>query len=106
MCGCGAANKNNSSTHRQVSVARQVEQAPCDITKEHLLLWKQILTCIKQNNYFVAADTPEFTINKFLGIVQSALNYPSDYCYFNEQLNYFKTFVLLKIIDNVPQCIN
>lgn len=108
MCGCGAKNNGGSgNTQRGVFLnAPEEPVSPCDITKENLIAWKYLLTCIKENNYYSQANIVEFTVNKFLGIIQSALNYPSDYCYFNEQLSYFKTFILLNLLDNVPQCIH
>lgn len=106
MCGCGST-LNNTTTFRPysapVSTGSSIE---CDITKENLITWKNLLSCIKTNNYYTIANIPEFNVNKFLGVIQSALNYPSNYCYYYDQLNYFKTFVLINIINNVPQCIN
>lgn len=108
MCGCGSTNSNGSSKKLSApnKLANVEKIATCDITKQNLITWKSLLSCIKANNYYKESKTNEFTVNRFLGIVQSGLNYPADYCYFYEQLNYFKTFILPNILENVPHCIN
>ena len=105
MCGCGSGSSSYNSQKNTSSSNRTIIE-DCNITKENLLAWKALLQCIKNNQYYTQANTSEFTINQFLGIIQSALNYTNNYCYYNEQLEFFKTNILPNYINNVPQCIN
>lgn len=86
-CGCNAkANNTNGFTPAiQVSSA-----ANCMLDRDILLNWQSKLECVQQNNLYNASgiglgiDTT--TLNRLLGVVQSALNWSSNYCYFENQL--------------------
>lgn len=104
--GCGCGSSSSSSQPVLTSNKNRIEPIEnCDITHENLITWKNFLTCIKTNNYFTKAKIDKTTVNQFLGIVQSGLNYPTNYCYFYEQLDFFRTNILPNLITNVSECI-
>lgn len=108
MCSCGSTNQNNVVINRVNENTQNniVFDENCEITSELLNNWKQILLCIKNNIAFETVGLSEFNINSLLGIIQSAINYPDNYCYYSPQLENFKNNILLRIVENVPECIN
>ena len=53
----------------------------CNYTINQLTIWKDRLICIKSK-----IIGQESLINKYLGIVISAINYPTNVCYFYNDL--------------------
>lgn len=107
-CGCGSSTNKSSNTTYTYNQSARVNVSPegCDITKEDLNRWLKILQCIKSEGKHAAAGFAEFNVNQLLGTIQSALNYPENYCMYKVQLDYFKNIALIKIVDNVSECIN
>lgn len=103
-CGCGAK-KANVAVAQPVNVTTQPVVTQCDITADTLNKWFSILQCVKNNNSYQKTGVSEITVNQYTGILQSALNYPDNYCYYSAQLNVFKDTILIKIIENEPICI-
>lgn len=107
-CGCGSSTTQVTSTISSNNNSMGVKMVPsheCPITKADILKWQAIVQCLKDENKFLSADITEFNINQLLGVMQSALNYPENYCMYKSQLDYFKDTTLLKIVMNVPECI-
>lgn len=77
----------------------------CGMTRAILNNWYKMLACVKRNEYGERVNLAVVQMNQMLGVIQSALNYPDNYCYFYEQLEYFQTNVLQLIVNNVPECI-
>lgn len=109
-CGC-AGNKTSSQTsiagatsNYQQNV-KEINAAHCDITKEMLQSWRASLICVKGLDKLSAIKITLVTYNQLLGVIQSALNYPENYCYYKPQLEYFQNTVLPQIVNNVTGCI-
>ena len=102
-CGCGASTVRSSP---QVFVARRenASQAPadCQYTMDQLRSWLALLICCKDKALYMSLGIGAPTMNKYLGIVMSALNYPTNPCYFQSQLGPIGNFVIL--IMNTGQC--
>lgn len=77
----------------------------CQITGEILINWQRILNCIKSNQKYSLLNLTLTKVNMLLGIIQSAINYPDDYCYYEIALDEFKNIVLPLIISNAAECI-
>lgn len=107
-CGCGSKTNavNTVVTYNQPTGVKIISSKECTITKNDILKWQNVLKCIKTEGKFIQADITEFNVNQLLGIIQSALNYPENYCMYKAQLDYFKDSILVKIVMNVPECIN
>lgn len=103
-CIAAAAVKNDNTTHNLRNVREKVEN--CLIDKELLIKWKSILKCIKSTGKYTEINITVLEVNKDLGYIQSALNYPDDYCYYMNELTSFKNNILPRIVENVPSCIN
>ena len=109
-CGCSSGSSiqmnspvNPSDYSRNV---RQREITDCNITSQILTTWKATLTCVKNSGKLQKINLSEHAANRLLGVLQSALNYPDNYCYYILQLDYFRDKVLNLIIENVPECID
>lgn len=107
-CGCSSGG-GNTSVANVANYSQNVKRSipsTCDITRDVLIKWQNMLKCVKNSGNISAVGVAELAINQLLGIVQSALNYPDNYCYYSLQLNYFKDNILTKIVENVPECID
>jgi hypothetical protein len=102
-CPCGSSgstvNIAPAHTYRPPEVVIN-----CDLNQSVLKTWMGALQCIKTQDKFVQAGIALVTTNQILGILQSGLNYPENYCYFFPQLEFFKDNLLPKIVINVPEC--
>jgi hypothetical protein len=101
-CGCGAGVVRSSP---QVFVRQNTQtQAPadCQYTMDQLNSWLAQLICCKNKGLYTSLGINAPTMNKYLGIVMSALNYPTNPCYFQSQLGAIGDFVIL--IMNTGQC--
>jgi hypothetical protein len=109
MCGpCQAAanilaNSNRSSEY--VPRANREIDPDCQLTLDVLLSWRNIIRCIKTTNKFEILGLSLPQLNSIAGYIQSAINYPDDYCYYSSQLLDFKEIFLPLIISNVSECI-
>lgn len=104
MCGC--SNNTNFSNYHQPSNRQAQVPSPsdCSITKQMLIKWKAMLNCVKINKKLDLIGLNEVTVNQYLGVIQSALNYPDNYCYYKIQLENFQTINLPLIIEYVSEC--
>lgn len=105
-CGCQSKKANNAAVMAQpVNVTTQAPQTTCDITLQLLENWEKVLNCVKSNDSFQKTGVAEITVNQYLGLIQSAKNYPNNYCFYGGNLNNFRNVILPKIIQNEPICI-
>lgn len=109
-CGsCGGGGNTQSypymtAQHNNLQLAQQPEN--CSLTAEVLTKWLNILTCIRTQNKGYLVGLEGFTMNSLVGVVQSAINYPNNYCYYQPNLENFQTNILPLIIENVPECVS
>lgn len=103
MCDCANGIPYTSSAVYEPVLAKL--NLDCQITGEILTNWQRILTCIKNNQKYSLLSLTLTKVNMLLGIIQSAINYPDDYCYYEIALNEFKNIVLPLIINNAAECI-
>lgn len=104
-CPCQSGGGTNNQGVQQQKFVPSVSSADCLITKPQLTAWLAILQCLKTNERYDSAYISRVVVNQMLGIVQSSINYPDNYCYYIDQLEYFRTNLLPVIISNVPECI-
>jgi hypothetical protein len=64
------------------------------------------MACVKASNKGIVIGLSVPKINIYLGYLQSALNYPDNYCYYFDKLEEFRLTILPRIIANVPACNN
>lgn len=103
MCNCtNAVSFSNGSMY--TPVVREIN-LNCEITSEILINWQNILNCIKLSQKYSLLNLPLQKVNMLLGIIQSGINYPDDYCYYEEQLQEFKNIILPLILTNAAECI-
>jgi hypothetical protein len=102
---CGCSSSGGSSNGGIYPSPTAIPNVACDITQANLNSWKNSLECVKLHNKLDLIGLVEFNANQFLGVLQSALNYPDNYCLYKAQLDFFKDNVLINIVANVPECI-
>lgn len=105
-CPCNGGSISPYQNYRQAFQAQQIEQSEnCEFTRSIIKAWLDSLKCVKENNKLTEVGLDLYSTNRFLGILQSSLNYPDNYCYYQADLITYQTEVLPKIILNVPNCI-
>jgi len=107
-CGCGGGgNASSNKTSNATPVLKlQTKKEDCTITKEAIQKWMTIIKCVSAKDKLKELGLSEFNINQTLGIMQSALNYPDNYCMYEIHLDAFQNDVLIKIVASVPECLN
>lgn len=86
-------------------VRQQINFAPvegCTYTMEQLNAWLTKLICCKDKALYLSLKINAQIMNKYLGIVMSALNYPTNPCYFQNDLDIISNFIVL--ISGTQQC--
>lgn len=106
-CAAAAARMAEMNVGRE-NIVNNVVPAPgsCSLNKDTLQTWKTIVACLRTSNNLSTAGITVFEANVFAGTIQSALNYPDNYCYFARELENFQSNILPRIVTNVPECIN
>lgn len=107
-CSGGGVVYNGSGFASNPNIPKRVitPAVDCLLTKEILARWKNTLKCIKNNNQLETIGLVNSSANQILGIIQSALNYPDNYCFYEQELSYFQTTVLPLIIEYASECYN
>jgi hypothetical protein len=102
---CGSCNKSSfSASVRPITRSQSNIIENCEFTEEILLNWRSILRCLKASGVVNLQGLSYTEINRYLGTVQSSINYPDNYCYYNQQLQNFQSLIPI-IIENAPSCI-
>lgn len=105
-CAAAASGQNAINFSPTVPTAKILVNNGCGLDKDILTTWQKMLQCVKKNQKQENINLYISQINQLLGVIQSALNFPDNYCYYYEQLEYFKDNVLPLIVNNVPDCLN
>jgi hypothetical protein len=103
---CGSCNKSVFSTS-SIGPTRRSQSSiveNCEFTQEILLNWRNTLRCLKASGFVSPQGLSLIEINRYLGTVQSSINYPDNYCYYSKPLQDFQSLIPL-IIENAPNCI-
>lgn len=78
----------------------------CPITKEIVKMWQKAVICVKAKGELSKINMTTRTANSVLGLIQSALNYPDNYCYYEAELRDFQNNNLPLILEYVQECLN
>lgn len=103
--GCASCGSNKLVRPITNVQRTQVNFAPvegCTYTMDQLNTWVTKLICCKDKVLYLQLGINAQTMNKYLGIVMSALNYPTNPCYFQTDLDVISDFIIL--IVNSGRC--
>lgn len=103
--GCGCSSGTSTDTNQVVNTANRVVTSPenCFFDKDILLQYKNIVEIIKNNDLYSTVGMTIQQSNSYLGIIQSALNYPDNYCLYESQLTTFKDTILPNLLIHVAE---
>ena len=102
-CGCGASRVTTpSSSPNIVRESTQVPSGDCQYTMSQFQAWLNKLICCRDKGLYTQLGVNAQTMNKYLGLVMSALNFPTSPCYFQSSLTPISDFIIL--ITNTGQC--
>jgi hypothetical protein len=105
---CGSASRavapsgQNYFNRQQSQAAQIVATGPCDYTVDVLKVWAEKLTCFKQKGLYVSYNVRPADLNRALGDVLSAINYPTFPCYYQKELDRAQT--IINIVISSEQC--
>jgi hypothetical protein len=102
--GCSTCGKITTTAPVPVTQSSQilVNDPTCTYTMDQLNNWSKILICCKDKMLYISLNISPSTLNQYLGIVLSALNYPTYPCYFKSQLDIIEDTIMM--IQNTGQC--
>ena len=106
MCNCGSGGAGVQQTRSFVTraVAPQTQQdSECPYTLDDITSWIEKVECFKDKGLYV--NLPNISLKQLVnyrGVLLSALNYPTNICYFKDQLPEIKAFVT--VIISTGQC--
>lgn len=101
--GCGCGTMANNAPYTGFTPAIQVTASVnCMVDRDMLLNWQGKLNCVQQNHLYDAVGIDTTTLNRLSGVVQSALNWTSNYCYFEHQLQ--EVMLVIPKIIATGQC--
>lgn len=106
-CGCGGgsgASIQSQETDKQVAKALTSPE-DCTFSKETLDSYIVMLNLVRTHDLFKATGISFQGLNAYIGLIQSALNYPDNYCLFETQLNTFSSSILPKLTEHVSEYI-
>jgi hypothetical protein len=107
MCApcAAAAAANNANYTNQIANTPRVINENCLYTSGLLNIWINAIKCCKESDKLMLIGLNAFQANIHIGNIQSAINYPEDYCYFEQQLIDYQQNILPRIIEYVPECL-
>ena len=108
MCSTCGKSAVNVQTYIQKSINYQqlppqlIVDLNCPYTLDQMKIWSNLLICFKEKGYYSQYGISGQQLNAALGIVLSALNYPTNICYFKSDLD--NIFNVITIIVNSGKC--
>lgn len=101
-CGRTYAPQTRVFAPRQQSVPN-IAPEDCTYTLDILNAWTRMIVCFKDKALYLNYKIAPSYVNKALGIVLSAKNYPSNPCYFQDDLDQINEKLIILIIG-IPEC--
>jgi hypothetical protein len=80
-CGCGSVQSLPVTTEYLLPDKKDCIEVNCKYTMQQFIDFREKLLCIKSK-----IATNDNNLNRYLGIVISAINYPTNLCYFYDEL--------------------
>jgi hypothetical protein len=102
MCNCGASVVQQSPVYTQQTVTNNISIEDCEYSMDQLRGWLDKLICCKDKGLYITLGISGPLMNKYLGDVMSALNYPTNPCYFKNSLDIIGDVIIL--INNSNLC--
>ena len=105
MCGCAKGRSGGNPTYIEPSpnVHGVSSVDDCPYSFEQIQDWLNKAICFKEKNlYTQIANMTEAMVNSYVGTLMSALNYPTNICYFRTMLEEIEGFIT--IVISTGQC--
>lgn len=109
--GCSSCNKNNSGATPSFTLPKANKKASfqealdCPFSGGLLIIWYNALKCVKDTGKLSLIGLTTYQANLYLGHIQSAINFPDNYCLFSVKLTDYQINILPRIIEHVPNCL-
>lgn len=99
-CSAGSTIQTARQSGQAVVLLGQVNSSvPCEYLPDQLKNWRIKLLCVKEKGIWVDLGITASKLNKYIGVVLSAINYTTNPCYFKTQLDEIASFMAV-IINN------
>lgn len=102
MCGCAGTVGTTTQGLIHYSPNQNLQIEDCEYTIEQLKVWLDKLICAKDTGLYLEIGISGQLMNKHLGIVMSAINYASNICYFQTDLDLIGDLIIL--INDSEKC--
>lgn len=102
---CGACAARAAQRNSIQAISQQIVQPQdCNYTKSVLQNMLDLLKCVKLKNKLNIISITDVQYNSYAGYLQSALNYPDNYCYYQFKIEEFQNNILPRITYYVSEC--
>lgn len=103
MAGCSTCGQRmyaapvvNTTNNNYIS-SQVTPVGDCPYVVDQLKIWSQKLTCFQQKGLYVQYRIRPQDLNRALGDVLSAINYPSNPCYYQKELDSAQNLIMIVI---------
>lgn len=106
MCNCES--DISSVNVSGITYNNQPKYSPTDCDYDNTILrnWYNMFDCIKKNSKHEEIGLTTAKVNSYIGYIQSALNYPDNFCFYKDVLDDILLNIIPRIINSVPECTN
>lgn len=101
-CGGNANVSQMSKAINKQTYTSEMQTEDCSYTVDQLSIWKDKLNCFKEKGLYIQYNILPADLNRSIGIVLSALNYPSNTCHFKNELD--SVFDTITLIVSTNKC--
>lgn len=100
--GCSSCGSLSGITQIKRIIRNNTPILDCIYTQDMLTDWLTTFKCVKTKNISALFNLTVYKLNSYLGIIQSALNYSTNPCYFKPKLDEISP--LIDTIKTNGQC--
>lgn len=87
---------------QSLMVSPTTSNSDCSYTLEQVQGWLTQVQCFVNNGYYVGTSITQRQLNIYIGTLKSAINYPTNICYFQTQLADVSNFIIY--LQTIRQC--
>jgi hypothetical protein len=103
MCNCGMGSSPAPRTSQPTFQRAQVPPDECPFTLEMVEGWLVQEQCFRNNGYYANTGITLRQLNIYEGTLKSAINYPTNICYFQSQLGDVSSFIMYLASQGICQ---
>lgn len=98
--GCASCGQGLTGSYQNRAVARKTPEE-CEYDIDMIVIWKDKLFCIRDNEKYTDLGLSKAQLNRFLGVVLSCINFSYNICFLANQLDKIKPYIIKIVGSNL-----